>query len=43
MIEGQFPLWLLMLLMGLFLCGIVFWTTTNDRPPKYHPVSMCVY
>ncbi|XP_056273881.1 mitochondrial sodium/calcium exchanger protein isoform X2 [Pseudoliparis swirei] len=38
MIEGQFPLWLLMLLMGLFLCGIVFWTTTNDRPPKYHPL-----
>lgn len=37
-IQGQFPLWLLMLLLGLFLSGIVFCTTTNDRPPKYHPV-----
>lgn len=37
-IHGQFPLWLLMLLLGLFLSGIVFCTTTNDCPPKYHPV-----
>ncbi|XP_074494195.1 mitochondrial sodium/calcium exchanger protein isoform X1 [Sebastes fasciatus] len=37
-IHGQFPLWLLMLLLGLFLSGIVFCTTTNDHPPKYHPV-----
>nr|XP_020449963.1 sodium/potassium/calcium exchanger 6, mitochondrial [Monopterus albus] len=38
MIEGQFPLWLLTLLLGLFLSAIVFCTTTNDCPPKYHPV-----
>lgn len=38
MIQGQFPLWLLTLLLGLFLSGIVFCTTTNDCPPKYHPL-----
>ncbi|XP_042343613.1 mitochondrial sodium/calcium exchanger protein [Plectropomus leopardus] len=38
MIQGEFPLWLLMLLLGLFLSAIVFCTTTNDRPPKYHPL-----
>ncbi|XP_041643086.1 mitochondrial sodium/calcium exchanger protein isoform X1 [Cheilinus undulatus] len=36
MIKGQFPLWLLILLLGLFLSGIVFCTTTNDCPPRYH-------
>ncbi|KAL6114268.1 slc8b1 [Pungitius sinensis] len=36
MIQGQFPLWLLMLLLGLFLSAIVFCSTTNDRPPRYH-------
>uniref|UniRef100_UPI0037E954AF mitochondrial sodium/calcium exchanger protein isoform X1 n=2 Tax=Semicossyphus pulcher TaxID=241346 RepID=UPI0037E954AF len=36
MIKGQFPLWLLILLLGLFLSAIVFCTTTNDSPPKYH-------
>ncbi|KAG8012060.1 Mitochondrial sodium/calcium exchanger protein, partial [Nibea albiflora] len=36
MIQGQFPLWLLILLLGVFLSAIVFCTTTNDRPPKYH-------
>ncbi|XP_041854914.1 mitochondrial sodium/calcium exchanger protein isoform X2 [Melanotaenia boesemani] len=36
MIQGQFPLWLLTLLLGLFLAAIVFCTTTNDSPPKYH-------
>ncbi|XP_070689308.1 mitochondrial sodium/calcium exchanger protein [Pempheris klunzingeri] len=38
MIQGQFPLWLLTLLLGLFLSAIVFCTTTNDCPPKYHPL-----
>ncbi|XP_024861193.1 mitochondrial sodium/calcium exchanger protein isoform X2 [Kryptolebias marmoratus] len=38
MIQGQFPVWLLILLLGLFLAAIVFCTTTNDCPPKYHPV-----
>ncbi|XP_034547023.1 mitochondrial sodium/calcium exchanger protein [Notolabrus celidotus] len=36
MIKGQFPLWLLILLLGLFLSAIVFCTTTNDCPPRYH-------
>ncbi|XP_040897923.1 mitochondrial sodium/calcium exchanger protein [Toxotes jaculatrix] len=38
MIQGQFPLWLLILLLGLFLSAIVFCTTTNDCPPNYHPL-----
>ncbi|XP_072244113.1 mitochondrial sodium/calcium exchanger protein isoform X1 [Leuresthes tenuis] len=37
-IQGQFPLWLLILLLGLFMAAIVFCTTTNDCPPKYHPL-----
>uniref|UniRef100_A0A3B3BBI6 Solute carrier family 8 member B1 n=1 Tax=Oryzias melastigma TaxID=30732 RepID=A0A3B3BBI6_ORYME len=36
MIQEQFPLWLLILLLGFFLAAIVFCTTTNDHPPKYH-------
>ncbi|KAM6931122.1 mitochondrial sodium/calcium exchanger protein isoform 1-T1 [Xenentodon cancila] len=37
-IQGEFPLWLLILLLGLFLASIVFCTTSNDCPPKYHPL-----
>ncbi|XP_029960380.1 mitochondrial sodium/calcium exchanger protein isoform X2 [Salarias fasciatus] len=37
MIQGEFPLWLLVLLLGFFFSAIVFFTTTNDCPPKYHP------
>lgn len=40
-IQGQFPLWLLILLLGLFLSAIVFFTTRNDCPPRYHPVGFC--
>uniref|UniRef100_A0A3Q0SE03 Solute carrier family 8 member B1 n=1 Tax=Amphilophus citrinellus TaxID=61819 RepID=A0A3Q0SE03_AMPCI len=36
MIQGQFPLWLLFLLLGLLLSAIVFCSTSNDCPPKYH-------
>lgn len=39
-IQGQVPLWLLILLLGLFLSAIVFCSTTNDCPPKYHPVRI---
>ncbi|XP_029018306.1 mitochondrial sodium/calcium exchanger protein [Betta splendens] len=35
MIQGEFPLWLLVFLLGLFLSAIVFCATTNDHPPKY--------
>ncbi|KAI3372880.1 hypothetical protein L3Q82_023333 [Scortum barcoo] len=38
MIQGQFPLWLLTFLLGLFLSAIVFCTTQNDCPPRYHPL-----
>ncbi|XP_029999838.1 mitochondrial sodium/calcium exchanger protein isoform X2 [Sphaeramia orbicularis] len=38
LIQGEFPLWLLFLLLGLFLSAIVFCTTTNDEPPSYHPL-----
>ncbi|XP_053276571.1 mitochondrial sodium/calcium exchanger protein [Pleuronectes platessa] len=38
LIQGQFPVWLLTLLLGCFLSAIVFCTTTNDHPPKYHPL-----
>uniref|UniRef100_A0A7N6AV53 Sodium/calcium exchanger membrane region domain-containing protein n=1 Tax=Anabas testudineus TaxID=64144 RepID=A0A7N6AV53_ANATE len=37
-IQGEFPLWLLIFLLGLFLSAIAFFTTTNDRPPRYHPL-----
>uniref|UniRef100_A0A3P8NC59 Sodium/calcium exchanger membrane region domain-containing protein n=1 Tax=Astatotilapia calliptera TaxID=8154 RepID=A0A3P8NC59_ASTCA len=36
MIQGQFPLWLLFLLLGLFVSAIVFCSTSNDCPPRYH-------
>lgn len=36
MIRGEFPVWLLVLLLGFFLSAIVFFTTTNESPPKYH-------
>lgn len=38
MIQGQFPIWLMTLLLGLFLSAIVFCTTTNDCPPRYHSI-----
>lgn len=38
MINQQFPVWLLTLLLGLFLSSIVFFSTTNERPPRYHPL-----
>lgn len=43
MIQGQFPLWLLFLLLGLFVSAIVFCSTSNDCPPRYHSVSVCVW
>ncbi|XP_029366162.1 mitochondrial sodium/calcium exchanger protein [Echeneis naucrates] len=38
MIQGELPVWLLTLLLGLFLSAIVFFTTKNETPPKYHPL-----
>ncbi|XP_028314152.1 mitochondrial sodium/calcium exchanger protein isoform X2 [Gouania willdenowi] len=36
LIRGEFPVWVLTLLLGFFLSAIVFFSTTNDNPPKYH-------
>ncbi|XP_059388919.1 mitochondrial sodium/calcium exchanger protein-like [Carassius carassius] len=36
LIEGEFPVWVLVLCIGVFLSGIVFFTTTNEHPPRYH-------
>ncbi|XP_015460188.2 mitochondrial sodium/calcium exchanger protein isoform X2 [Astyanax mexicanus] len=36
LIQGDFPVWLLTALIGVFLSGIVFCTTNNERPPPYH-------
>ncbi|XP_074828812.1 mitochondrial sodium/calcium exchanger protein isoform X2 [Natator depressus] len=37
-IQGVFPVWGLGLLIGAFLAAIVFCTTKNEEPPKYHCV-----
>lgn len=36
LIEGEVPVWVLVLCIGVFLSGIVFFTTTNEHPPRYH-------
>ncbi|XP_046696319.1 mitochondrial sodium/calcium exchanger protein isoform X2 [Silurus meridionalis] len=36
LIEGEFPVWLLTALVGTFLSGIVYCSTTNDHHPLYH-------
>ncbi|XP_018596421.2 mitochondrial sodium/calcium exchanger protein isoform X2 [Scleropages formosus] len=35
-IQGEFPVWALTLAVGSFLGLIVFCSTVNDRPPRYH-------
>ncbi|XP_026866278.2 mitochondrial sodium/calcium exchanger protein isoform X2 [Electrophorus electricus] len=36
LIEGAIPVWLLTALIGVFLSGMVFYSTTNEHPPPYH-------
>ncbi|XP_031419431.1 mitochondrial sodium/calcium exchanger protein-like isoform X1 [Clupea harengus] len=36
LIEGEFPVWALVVLFGVFLAAIVFCSTTNEHPPEYH-------
>lgn len=36
LIEGQFPVWMLSALVGAFISGIVYCSTTNDHRPVYH-------
>ncbi|KAG9487094.1 hypothetical protein GDO78_007133, partial [Eleutherodactylus coqui] len=38
-IQGGFPMWSLLLLIGVPLSLIIFFTTKNGEPPKYH----CIY
>ncbi|KAK6476611.1 mitochondrial sodium/calcium exchanger protein [Huso huso] len=35
-IEGKFPVWALVLLIGVFLSAISFLTTSNQQPPRLH-------
>ncbi|XP_072352381.1 mitochondrial sodium/calcium exchanger protein isoform X2 [Scyliorhinus torazame] len=37
-INGQFPVWALVLLISLIIAVLVFFTTKNEEPPKYHCV-----
>uniref|UniRef100_UPI00398F5D30 mitochondrial sodium/calcium exchanger protein isoform X3 n=1 Tax=Pristiophorus japonicus TaxID=55135 RepID=UPI00398F5D30 len=38
LIYGQFPVWALVLLITLILAALIFFTTKNEEPPKYHCV-----
>ncbi|KAK3084637.1 hypothetical protein FSP39_016661 [Pinctada imbricata] len=37
-LGGSFPVWVLVLIIGICLSLLVFCTSQNDTPPKYHPV-----
>lgn len=39
-IGGVFPVWALVLMLGAVLCVVVFLTSTNEEPPKYHWVMI---
>ncbi|XP_051505604.1 mitochondrial sodium/calcium exchanger protein isoform X1 [Myxocyprinus asiaticus] len=36
LIQGEVPVWVLTVCIGVFLSALVFFTTTNERPPAYH-------
>lgn len=36
---GQVPLWLIVFVISSVLATLVFFTSRNDIPPKYHPVK----
>uniref|UniRef100_A0A6G1RQB9 Solute carrier family 24 member 2 n=1 Tax=Hypotaenidia okinawae TaxID=2861861 RepID=A0A6G1RQB9_9GRUI len=38
LIQGIFPVWALVTLVGSILAIIIFLTTSNEEPPKYHCV-----
>lgn len=49
-IGGSFPVWALVLIIGVALSLLVFFTSKNDQQPKYHPVIImftyiiiCIY
>ncbi|XP_074153226.1 mitochondrial sodium/calcium exchanger protein isoform X1 [Sminthopsis crassicaudata] len=35
-IQGIFPIWAVMMLVGTFLASVTFFATSNDRPPRFH-------
>ncbi|TRY85792.1 hypothetical protein DNTS_014594 [Danionella cerebrum] len=35
-IQGEVPVWVLTICIGVFLSGIVFFTTTDEQPPRFH-------
>lgn len=37
-IGGSFPVWALVLIIGVALSLLVFFTSKNDQQPKYHPL-----
>ncbi|XP_059511064.1 mitochondrial sodium/calcium exchanger protein isoform X2 [Stegostoma tigrinum] len=37
-INDQFPVWALVLLISLIIATLIFFTTKNEEPPKYHCV-----
>lgn len=40
LIEGEFPVWALVMIFGVLLAAVVFCSTTNEQPPPYHFVSI---
>lgn len=36
LIEGEFPVWALVMIFGVLLAAVVFCSTTNEQPPPYH-------
>ena len=43
MIGGHFPAWALTLILGVALAVLVFLTSKNEEPPKYHAVSILFF
>lgn len=40
LIDGEFPVWMLIALVGAFLSGIVYCSTINEHRPLYHFVRI---
>ena len=40
---GAFPVSVLVLIIGLILAAVVWFTSTHDNPPVYHPVRYTSY
>ena len=42
-IGSTFPVYALAMIIGVGLAVLVLCTSTNDTPPRYHPVSTLVF